>query len=129
MGYNQDSLARKVGKRLDSIHGGLERGIAESLYRSAEQRRRRRGIVVALGIKHGLRGILFSWPLYLVGVAALLVPAESAPWLGVFLLPGVWLSVVILRRGVRDDYRQYVKGVILKPGALRHILFPHHHGS
>ena len=40
------------------------------------------------------------------------------------LVPAVLLSGVILMRGVRDDYRDRVKGVLLHAGFARGLLFP-----
>ena len=84
----------KVGRRIDGIHNEFERGVCEALYRSPDQRRRRIAIAFALGLKHGLRGLLFSWPLYLLGFAALALPHASGRWLALFLLPGLWVSGV-----------------------------------
>lgn len=119
-----DPQLERVGRRLDSVDSDLERAICEAVYRSRAQVWRRRGIGMLLGIKHGLRGVLFSWPLYVLGLAAFTLPQQGAQWLALFLLPGVWVSFVILRRGVRDDYRRFVHRILLKPGAVRHILFP-----
>ncbi|HOP15496.1 MAG: hypothetical protein KDI22_04880 [Gammaproteobacteria bacterium] len=77
-----------------------------------------------LVLKHTLRGLLFSWPLYLLGVAALVLPEHGSAWLGLFLLPGIAVSFAILRRGIREDYQRFVYRVLLKPGAARHILWP-----
>ncbi len=114
----------KVGRRIDGIHNEFERGVCEALYRSPEQRRRRIAIAFALGLKHGLRGLLFSWPLYLLGFAALALPHAGGRWLALFLLPGLWVSGLILVRGVREDYRRFLHRVVLKPRVLKHLLFP-----
>lgn len=119
-----DPRLEVVGRPIDQIDNELERAVCEAIYRSRSQRWQRRMIGLFLGLKHGLRGLLFSWPLYLMGVAALVLPAEGSPWLGLFLLPGLWVSGQILYRGVREDYRRFVHRILLKPGALRHILLP-----
>jgi len=113
-----------VGRRVDTVEGEFERAVCEAMYRSAEQRRRRWSAGLALGLKHGLRGVLFSWPLYLLGAAALVVPGNLSLMLLLFFLPGLWVAGYILRTGVREDYARYVHRVLLRPGALRHILFP-----
>ncbi|MCB1772221.1 MAG: hypothetical protein KDI88_01275 [Gammaproteobacteria bacterium] len=118
-----DELAG-IGRRLDDVEGDLERAICESLYRSQDQRRRRWLISLLLGLKHAFRGLLFSWPLYLLGIAALVLPQNGSAWLALFLLPGIALSYVILKRGVAEDYRHFVHRVLLKPGAAMHILWP-----
>jgi len=40
------------------------------------------------------------------------------------LLPGVYISGVILVRGVREDYASYVEGSLLQPGYPGRLLFP-----
>ena len=40
------------------------------------------------------------------------------------LLPGVYISGVILVRGVREDYADHVEGLILRPGYPGRLLFP-----
>jgi hypothetical protein len=39
------------------------------------------------------------------------------------LVPALAVSLVILRRGVRDDYRNQVNGVLLAAGFVRGLLF------
>jgi len=117
-----DPELEAVGRPIDRIDNEFERAVCEAIYRSSAQCWQRRLIGLALGLKHGLRGMLFSWPLYLLGLAALTLPAEGSRWLGLFLLPGLWLSGWILYRGVREDYGHYLHHVLLKPGAWRHIL-------
>lgn len=116
-----------VGRRIDHVEGALERAVCESLYRSPQQRARRMLLTALLGLKHTLRGVLFSWPLYLAGVAALTLPRSGSAWLGLFLLPGVVVSFLILRRGIVEDHRRFIHRVLLKPGAARHILWPDSH--
>ena len=48
----------------------LEQGIFMAAYGSPVQRRRRVLAVALLGIKHTLRGLLFSWPAYVLALAA-----------------------------------------------------------
>jgi len=115
-----------VGRRVDTVEGELERAVCEAMYRSAAQRRRRWEAWVALALKHALRGVLFSWPLYLLGAAALVVPGRLSLMLLLLFLPGLWIAGFILSTGVREDYARYVHRVVLRPGALRHILFPGH---
>lgn len=117
----------RVGRRIDRIDGPLERAVCESLYRSPAQRRRRHCLTLLLGLKHTLRGLAFSWPLYLLGVAAWTLPQTKSAWLALFLLPGVLVSYLILRRGIVEDYRRFIHRVLLRPGAGRHILWPDQH--
>jgi hypothetical protein len=115
-----------TGRPLDSIHNEFERGVCQAIYDSTEQRRRRAAIVAALSLKHGLRGLLFSWPLYLMGLAAFALPGQYSYLLSLLLLPGIYISVAILRGGLKEDYNRYVKNIILRPDALKTIIFKIH---
>lgn len=88
------------------------------LYDSPGQKLNRAVAAVALVIKHALRGLLFSWPLYMLTLAAFAVPGSSKLLFIVLLVPGVYVSWIILSRGVREDYDNLVDGYILKPGYL-----------
>jgi len=79
---------------------------------------------IILAIKHGLRGTLFSWPLYLLPLAAWSLKASYLPLILLLLVPGVYVSWVILLRGVREDYANHVEGLILWPGYPGRLLFP-----
>ena len=118
-----DPRLEHVGRCIDDVDGELERAVCESLYKGSAQRRRRSWIVLLLGIKHTLRGLLFSWPLYLLGLVAWVLPSGKSAWLSLLLLPGIALSAVILWRGIVDDYQRFVHRVLLNPGAARHILW------
>jgi hypothetical protein len=112
------------GKRLTDVRGEFERGIFLSIYNSPRQRLRRAVARLILGLKHGLRGVLFSWPLYLLPLAAWLLQARHLPLILLLLLPGLVISGAILRRGVREDYARLVEGYILWKGYPRRLLFP-----
>lgn len=114
----------RKSKRLADIHNEFERGVFLSIYRSRRQIRNRVIARVLLGIKHGLRGFLFSWPLYLLPLAAWLLQARYLPLILLLLLPGLALSGLILLRGVREDYARLVDGCILQPGYPVRLLFP-----
>ncbi|MGD2136637.1 MAG: hypothetical protein PVJ66_04025 [Gammaproteobacteria bacterium] len=105
-----------TSKRLDDIRDELERGVFLSIYNSRRQRFHRAVARVVLGIRHGLRGVLFSWPLYLLPLAAWLLQARHLPLILLLLLPGLTISGVILKRGVRADYARLVDGYILGAG-------------
>ena len=111
-------------KRLSDIRNDFERGVFMALYTSPRQRRYRGIAHLLLVIKHGFRGILFSWPLYLLPLAAWLLQARYLPLIVLLLLPGLIISGAILRRGIREDYARLVDGYILKPGYAARILFP-----
>ena len=111
-------------KRLADIRNELERGVFLSIYNSRPQRTRRFIARIILATKHGLRGTLFSWPLYLLPLAAWSLKAVYLPVILLLLLPGVYISGVILVRGVREDYNNHVEGLLLQPGFPARLLFP-----
>ena len=111
-------------RRLEDLHSEFEQGIFRAAYDSPLQRRRRGIAGLLLGLKHVLRGLLFSWPAYVLGLAAFYSEAVHAAAYVVLLVPALGLSGFILVRGVRDDYRGSVKGRLLDPGFARGLLFP-----
>ena len=110
-------------KRLLEIRNDFERGVFLSIYNSRPQRLRRHIARVILVLKHGLRGTVFSWPLYLLPLAAWSFKA-FLPLILLLLLPGIYVSWLILVRGVREDYAHHVEGVLLQPGYPGRLLFP-----
>jgi len=112
------------GKRLPACPTELEQGIFMAAYASPLQRRRRTLAVVLLGAKHTLRGLLFSWPAYVLALAAFYSKQAHALAYLLLLIPALILSVVILARGVRDDYRSQVRHVLLAEKFARGLLFP-----
>lgn len=112
------------GRRLDDLYSEFERGVFMSAYASPQQKRRRALAVGVLILKHALRGLLFSWPAYVLGLAAYHSGAVHAVVYLLLLIPALGLSVVILVRGVRDDYRARVKGLLLQHGFARALVFP-----
>jgi len=117
-------MSAPTSKRLADIRNDFERGVFLSVYNSRTQRTRRIIARIILAIKHGLRGTLFSWPLYLLPLAAWSFKATWWPLILLLLLPGVYISVVILLRGVREDYNNHVEGFLLQPGFPGRLLFP-----
>lgn len=109
-------------KRLDEIKNDFERGVFLVLYDSPKQRLHRLIAAAALTIKHALRGLLFSWPLYLLTLAAYAVPGSSKLLFLLLLIPALYVSWRILSRGVKEDYDNLVSGYILKSGYLARIL-------
>jgi hypothetical protein len=112
------------GKRLPACPTELEQGIFMAAYGSPLQRRRRMLAVALLGFKHTLRGLLFSWPAYVLGLAAFASGQVHALAYLLLLIPALAVSSVILARGVRDDYRSQVKDVLLAEKFVRGLLFP-----
>lgn len=117
-------LDNSIGRRLDSADSDFEKGYLKALYESKEQRQQRRLLLVLLAVKHVLRGLLFSWPLYLLALAAFAIPGQYSWLLGLTIVPAVWLSARILNSGFNEDRKEYLDSVVLKPGALKRILFP-----
>jgi hypothetical protein len=91
-------------------------------YGSREQRRMRYAALLLLGFKHGLRGLLFSWPAYVLALAAAYSEALHALTYLALLVPAVALSIYLLVRGVRDDYRSRVEDVLLRKGFVRALM-------
>lgn len=116
-------MSNTRSKRLCEIKNEFERGVFLVLYDSPKQKLHRIVATVALVIKHALRGILFSWPLYMLTLAAFAVPGSSKLLFILLLIPGIYVSWVILSRGVKEDYENLVGGYILKPGYLGRMLF------
>ncbi|MGB5582187.1 MAG: hypothetical protein WBO93_01090 [Gammaproteobacteria bacterium] len=110
-------------KRLSEIKNDFERGVFLVVYQSPKQKRYRAVAITALAVKHAFRGVLFSWPLYLLTLAAFAVPGSSKLIFVLLLIPGIYVSWVILSRGVKEDYDNLVDGYILKSGYLGKILF------
>lgn len=112
------------GRRLDDLYSEFERGVFMSAYASAQQKRRRTLAVGVLIAKNALRGLLFSWPAYVLGLAAYNSGVAHAVVYLLLLVPALGLSATILVRGVRDDYRARVKGLLLQRGFARELVFP-----
>jgi len=102
----------------DEPENELARAVYRTLYASRAQRLRRLGAVASLTVKHMTRGLLFSWPLYLMAIAGFHTPASIGVLLWALAVPGIGISLYILGRGVRDDYRARVVGRLLAPGTL-----------
>jgi hypothetical protein len=117
-------MSTPTRKRLSDIRNDFERGVFLSVYNSRTQRMRRHIARIILGLKHGLRGTLFSWPLYLLPLAAWYFRPTFLPLILLLLIPGVYISGLILLRGVREDYANHVEGFILRPGYSGRLLFP-----
>ncbi len=109
-------------RRLDELDNELARAVFRSLYASRAQRLRRLAAGLLLATKHALRGMLFSWPLYLMAAAGFFAPAIIDAFLWALAVPGIGISLYILGKGIRDDYRSRIAGRVLAPGDLTRIL-------
>lgn len=96
--------------------------VFDAAYASAPQRKLRCLLVALLILKHMLRGLLFSWPLYLLSLAGWALPGEFAWAFVMMLIPALVVSGYILRKGLREDYRAYVRDRLLKRADVRRIL-------
>jgi len=124
MSINQQADLTHIGKKISQYQHPLEKGVANALYQSKEQKQRRFKYLCAIVLKHVLRGLLFSWPLYLLGLAAFTLPTDYAWFLFLmFFIPALWVSFIILKRGIEEDYQNYIKQVILNKGVLGMILW------
>lgn len=101
----------------------FKRAVFDAVYRSWPQRRLRLTLGVLLAIKHTLRGMLFSWPLYLLAAAGLVLPGNHAWAFLLLLIPAVCVSAYILLKGWREDYAEHARGRLLKRHDLRRALF------
>ncbi len=116
-------MANYNSKRLSEIKNDFERGVFMVLYNSPKQRYSRALAIFVLIMKHVLRGLLFSWPLYLLALAAYALP-DASVWLVLFLLlPAMYVSWVILHRGIKEDYENLVDGYLLRSGYLGRMIF------
>lgn len=101
----------------------IEAAVFKSVYGSREQRQLRLLAMGLLVLKHGLRGFLFSWPLYFIALVPFLVPAETGWWVVLFIFPAVLVSGHILLMGLRDDYSEYITNKLLSSEKLTQILW------
>lgn len=110
-------------RRLEDIKNDFERGIFLVVYNSRKQKGYRLIAAVMLAVKHALRGLLFSWPLYMLALAASALPSGSWWLFLLLLLPAVYISWMILSKGIKEDYTNLVEGYILRSGFLGRMLF------
>ena len=116
-------MVNTISKRLSEIKNEFERGVFIAVYQSRKQKINRRSTVLMLIIKHVLRGVLFSWPLYMLAYAFYVLPDIPLLLSALFIIPGVYVSWVILSRGVKEDYENIVNGYILRSGYIGRMLF------
>ncbi len=116
-------MAKYNSKRLSEIKNDFERGIFLVLYNSPKQRYHRGIAASLLVLKHILRGLLFSWPLYLLALAAWSIPGASILLVLFLLLPAMYVSWKILSRGIKEDYDNLIDGYLLRSGYLGRMIF------
>jgi hypothetical protein len=101
----------------------LTQAVFDAAYASRPQRHLRLLFGALLILKHILRGLLFSWPLYLLAFAGMAVPGFQSWVFLLLLVPAVAVSGFILNKGLREDYRAVLRGRLLKLGDVRWALF------
>jgi len=116
-------MEKHTSRRLSEIKNDFERGVFQVVYDSRKQRWNRSSALLVLIIKHVLRGMLFSWPLYLLALAAYSIPDTSILLVLILLLPAMYVSWAILSRGVKEDYITIVDGYLLRSGYLGRMIF------
>ena len=99
------------------------RAVFEAAYQSRPQRNRRLLFGALLVLKHTLRGLLFSWPLYLLSLAGLALPGQYVWAFLLLLIPAAGVSGTILRKGLREDYEAHVRGRLLEFREWRRVLY------
>lgn len=109
--------------QLCDIDNELERAVFMASYQSPKQRLRRKIAAILLAMKHGLRGFLFSWPLYLLPLSVFALPDQYKYLFILFLLPGLFVSGIILRKGITEDYAEFVSDRLLNDKYIRKLLF------
>ncbi len=100
----------------------LAAAVFRSVYASREQRQRRFLAALLLIAKHTLRGLLFSWPLYLLIYAGFRTDAPLSWFLWALGVPGVLISAFILTLGIREEYRHRVQERLLSRFDLARLL-------
>jgi len=96
--------------------------VFEAAYQSRPQRNLRCMFGALLIVKHTLRGLLFSWPLYLLSLAGVALPGEFAWAFVLLLIPALVVSGYILSKGLREDYRAFVRDRLLNRADVRRVL-------
>ena len=87
-----------------------------------QKNRRRSFSDLLLGYKNSLRGLFSSWPLSFLLFSILALPEQYKYLSILFLLLGVYVSVLLLKREARDDYVKYVEHRLLSYGYSSHLL-------
>ena len=101
----------------------VAQAVFDAAYASRPQRHLRLLFGALLILKHILRGLLFSWPLYLLAFAGMAVPGFQSWVFLLLLIPAVAVSGFILNKGLREDYRAVLRGRLLKLRDVTWALF------
>ena len=107
-------------KKLHEIENDLEKAVFLACYNSFKQRLLRILAVIVISAKHGVRGLLYVWPLTLLVFIRF---GGYWYWLKVFLIllaVAAWFRFIY--RSVRDDYLRFVHGEILNGSFVQKVL-------
>jgi len=106
-------------KVLAEIDNDLERAVFMAQYRSSRQRLLRSAAVLILIARHGLRGLLYVWPLTLLVFVDFPGAWDSIRLLLIVLATAAWSRFVY--GSVRDDYQRFIDSRLLAPASLRKV--------
>ena len=105
---------------LEDIDNELQRAVFLVQYQSPRQRLLRLGATLLILAKHGLRGLLYVWPL------ALLLLVDLPGYWDLLRLLLVVLALVAFHRyilgSIRDDYARFVRGRLHDRTVFRRVL-------
>ena len=107
-------------RRLQEIDNEFERAVFLASYDGLHQRVLRLTATLMITVKHGVRGLLYVWPLVLL----LFVDLPGAwDWLRLILLAlavAAWFRFIY--GSVCDDYDRFVSGLLLQANELHRVL-------
>ena len=106
-----------------TVKNDPEAAVFKSVYESSEQRRLRLLALLMLGCKHGIRGVILSWPLYFLALLPFLIPVENGWWVLLFVFPALLVSGNILLMGVLEEYTELVRGKLIKSSGLAELFW------
>jgi len=103
----------------DKFEHELEHAVFLSLYNSSKQRLLRLSGITLITAKHGVRGLLYVWPLTLLAFVALPGYWDALRLVLLLLAGAAWSRFIFA--SVRDDYRRFLKNRILELSKLPHV--------
>lgn len=118
----QRGFGNSPTQKIEYLMDEFTQAVFEAAYQSRRQRSLRFLLTAALIVKHTLRGLFFSWPLYLLSLAGLALPGEFAWAFVLLLIPALVVSGYILSKGLREDYRAFVRDRLLKRKDLWRVM-------
>jgi hypothetical protein len=119
---NQSGLSPSKPRRLADIDNELERAVFIARYNSPRQRSLRLAATLMIAAKHGLRGLLYVWPLVILVFVDFPGAWNLLRLLLIALAVAAWFRFIY--GSVRDDYARFVEGELFDQGSanLRRIL-------